>query len=120
RYENALIDLLKRKQAGEKIEPAREMLRRRSILATCFGLMAGRLKRKRLFGPRHALIRCSRRLGTIFPICWMSRVGPKLQSIVCAGRCTPPRNMSTRCSILRFYYSEAIGTTKRRGIGGGI
>jgi DNA end-binding protein Ku len=26
RYENALIDLLKRKQAGEKIEPAREIV----------------------------------------------------------------------------------------------
>jgi non-homologous end joining protein Ku len=25
-YENALIDLLKRKQAGEKIEPAREIV----------------------------------------------------------------------------------------------
>jgi tetratricopeptide (TPR) repeat protein len=44
----------------------------------------------------------------------------KPQSIVCAGRCTPPRNTSTRCSILRFYYSEAIGTTKRRSTGGAI
>jgi len=61
-----------------------------------------------------------RRLGTIFPTCWMSRVGPKLRSIVCAGRCTPRRNMSTRCSTLRFYYSEPIGTTKRRSIGGAI
>src|SRR5262249_13463049 len=51
-------------------------------------------------GPRHALIRCSRRLGTIFLTCWMSRVGPKLQSIVCAGRCRPPRTTPTRFALL--------------------
>ena len=31
RYENALIDLLKKKEAGEKIEPAKEGRRRRCV-----------------------------------------------------------------------------------------
>src|SRR5258708_3959589 len=42
------------------------MRRRRSTLGTCFGLLAARLKPKRRCGRPRALIRRSRRLGTIF------------------------------------------------------
>ena len=52
-----------------------------------------------------ALIRRSRKLGTIFPICWTSKVAQKLQSIACAVHCKLPLTTPTRCSILRFCYS---------------
>ena len=74
-----------------------------------------------------AAFRAATRADPMFGEAWYNlsdlldeQVAPKLQSIVCAGRCTPPRNTSTRCSILRFYYSEAIGTTKRRSTGSAI
>jgi DNA end-binding protein Ku len=66
RYENALIDLLKKKQAGEKIEAPRETPPPRVV-----SLMevVGSSKRKRRCVRQRALIRRSRKLGTIFPTC---------------------------------------------------
>jgi hypothetical protein len=59
-------------------------------------------------------------VGTIFPTCWMSRVGPKLQSIVCVGRRTPPRTTPTRSLISRSCFSEKTGMQRRRRVGGAI
>src|SRR5262249_29644553 len=61
-----------------------------------------------------------RKLGTIFPTCWTSRAGQKPQSIVCTLRSEPRRTMPTRCSILRYCYSEATSTQRRRSTGGAI
>ena len=53
RYENALIDLLKKKQAGEKIKPAREIVPPRvvnlmeALLQRRVRALVGLLKRKR-------------------------------------------------------------------------
>src|SRR5262249_19386786 len=60
------------------------MRRHRSTSAICCERTAGRLKRKRRYALRRALIRCSRRLGTTFPTCWTSRAGRKPQSSVAA------------------------------------
>jgi hypothetical protein len=38
----------------------------------------------------------------------------------CAVRCRLPRTTPTRCSILRFCYSEPVSTRKRRSAGGNI
>src|SRR5262249_2799104 len=62
------------------------MRRRRPTLGTCFGLLAARLKPKRRCVRPRALIRRSRKLGTIFPTCWTSKVAQKQQSIACDAR----------------------------------
>jgi hypothetical protein len=79
----------------------------------------GRLLRARCVRPR-ALIRRSRKLGTIFPTCSTSKVAQKPQSIVCGVRSRLPRTTPTRCLILRFCYSEVVGIRKRRSAGGNI
>src|SRR6266568_4038043 len=66
------------------------MRRRRSTLGTCFGLLAARLKPKRRCVRPRALIRRSRKLGTIFPTYWTSKVAQKPQSIVCGARSRLP------------------------------
>ena len=41
-------------------------------------------------------------------------------SIVCGARSRLHRTTPTRCLILRCYYSEVVGTRKRRSTGGNI
>jgi len=94
------------------------MRRRRSISATCFGLMAAGLRRKPLCAPRRVLIRCLRKLGTTFPICWTSRGGRKPPSIACARRYEPRRPTLMRYSISRSCFNEATSTRKLRNTGG--
>src|SRR6516164_10284922 len=96
------------------------MRRLRSTLGICFGLLAARLKPKRRCVRPRAPTRRSRKLGTIFPTYWTSKVAQKPQSIVCGARSRLPRTTPTRCLILRFCYSEVVGTRKRRSAGGNI
>ena len=67
-----------------------------------------------------ALIRPSRKLGTIFPTYWTSKVAQKPQSIVCAVRCRPTRNTLTRCLISRCCFSKTTSTRRPRSTGGVI
>ena len=94
--------------------------RHRSTSAICFERTAGRLKRKRRYALRRALIRRSRRLGTTFPTCWTSRAGQKPQSIVCAVRCEPRRTTPMQCSISHCCFNETTSMQRRRSTGGVI
>src|SRR5262245_7392590 len=87
--------------------------------ANLFWATTARLKPKRRCVRPRALIRRSRKLGTIFPTCWTRKVAQKPQSIVCGARSRLPRTTPARCLILRFCYSEVVGTRKRRSTGGG-
>jgi hypothetical protein len=91
-----------------------------SIERASFGLLAARLKPKRRCVRPRALIRRSRKLGTIFPTYWTSKVAQKPQSIVCGARSRLHRTTPTRCLTLRFCYSEVVGTRKRWSAGGNI
>jgi hypothetical protein len=55
-----------------------------------------------------------------FPTCWTSKVAHKPRSIVCGARSRLLRTTPTRCLILRFCYSDVVGTRKRRSTGGNI